>query len=104
MVVSSEGVLVRPALENVKLANYKDTAFLAWEDRVHCLVVISNASLRPSKLKNHQDKKDAQRKDDDVDALSAKTARYDLEATLPHFGFTLEEKPTLQRSYEVASN
>jgi len=41
---------------------------------LHCLVVMSNATLRPSKLKNHRDKKHLQRKDDDVDALSAKRA------------------------------
>ena len=47
-------------------------------------------------------KKHPQRKDDDIDALSAKRVRYDLEATLPHLGFTVEEKLTLECSYEVA--
>ena len=79
---------------------------------------MSNASLGPSKLENHLDKKHPLRKnddidegndddidegnDDDIDALSTKKVPYDLEATLPHLGFTLEEKPTLQCSYEVA--
>ena len=63
---------------------------------------MSNASLRPSKLKNHRDKKHPRNKDDDIDALSAKKVRYDLEATLPHFGFGVEEKPIFQCSYEVA--
>ena len=63
---------------------------------------MSNASLRPFKLKNHRDKKHFQRKDDDINALSAKRVRYDLEATLTHLGFTVEVKPTLQCSYEVA--
>ena len=63
---------------------------------------MSNASLRSSKLKNHRDKEHPQRKDDDIDALSAKRVRYDLEATLPHLALTVEEKPTLQCSYEVA--
>ena len=67
---------------------------------LHCAVVMSNASLRSSN-QNHQHKKHTQRKDDYIDALSAKRIRYDLEATLPHLGFTLEEKPTLQFSYEV---
>ena len=67
-----------------------------------CSVVRSNASLRPSKLKNHRDKEHSQNKNDDVDALSAKSVQYDLEATLPHLGFTVEEKPILQCSYEVA--
>ena len=62
---------------------------------------MSNASLRPSKLKKHRDRKHTQRKDDDIDNLSAKTVQYDLE-TLLHLGFTAEEKPTLQCSYEVA--
>ena len=52
--------------------------------------------------KNHCDKKLSQRKDDDISALSAKKLRYDREATLPHLGFMVEEKPTLQCSYEVA--
>lgn len=69
---------------------------------LHCSVVMSNASLRPSKLSNHRDKKHPQRKGDDVDALSAKRMRYDREATLPHFGFSPEEKPALLCSYEVA--
>ena len=63
---------------------------------------MSNASLRPSKLTNHRDKKHPRRKDNEVDALSAKRARYDLEAMLPHFEFRPEEKPALQCSYEVA--
>ena len=33
-----------------------------------------------------QTKKHPRRKDNDVDALSAKRVRYDLEATLPHLG------------------
>ena len=69
---------------------------------LHCSVVMSNASLRPSKPKYHDDKKHFQTKDDDIDALSAKRVRYDLEATLPHLGFTVEEKPTFQCSYEMA--
>ena len=51
---------------------------------LHCLVVISSASLRPSNLINHRDKKHRQWKDDDIDTLSAKKVRYDLEATLSH--------------------
>ena len=51
---------------------------------LHCSVVMSNASLRLSKLTNHRDKKHPRRKDNDVDALSAKRARYDLASnTLP---------------------
>ena len=53
------------------------------------------------RTKNHRDKKHPQRKDDDIDTLSAKTVRYDLEMTLPHLGFAVEGKPTLQCSYEV---
>lgn len=63
---------------------------------------MANASLRPSKLSNHRDKVHPQRKDDNIDALSTKRARYDREATLPKFGFRPEEKPALQSSYEVA--
>ena len=69
---------------------------------LHCSVVMSNASLRPSKLKNYRDKKHPRNKNDDIDALSAKRVRYDLEATLPHFGFGIKEKSILQCSYEVA--
>ena len=67
-------------------------------DCVHCLhwsLVMSNASLRPSKPKNHRDNhgdnKHPRNKDDDIDALSAKRVQYDLEATLPHFGFGVEK-------------
>ena len=45
--------------------------------------------------KNHRDKKHPQRKDNDIDTLSAKRVRSDLEATLPHLRFTVEKKPTL---------
>ena len=41
MVVSSEGSLVRPVLENIKLVNCEDTAFLAWEDRVLLQVIVT---------------------------------------------------------------
>ena len=59
---------------------------------------MSKASLRPAKLKSN--KKHPQKKGDDSD-LSDKTVRHHLEATLPHLGFTLKEKPTLQCSYKV---
>ena len=54
---------------------------------------MSSALLRPSKLKNHRDKKHPQKKDKDIDTLSAERVRYDLEAALLHLGFTVEEKP-----------
>uniref|UniRef100_UPI00358EF2FA protein FAM200C-like n=1 Tax=Myxine glutinosa TaxID=7769 RepID=UPI00358EF2FA len=69
---------------------------------LHCSVVMSNASLRSSKLSNHRDKMHPGRKEDNIDALSAKRSRYDREATLPKFGFRPDEKPALQSSYEVA--
>ena len=69
---------------------------------LHCSVVMSNASLRPSKLKTQLDKKHLQRKDDDINALFDKRVRYDLEAMLPHLRFTVEEKLTFQCSYDVA--
>ena len=68
----------------------------------HYSVVMSNASLQPSKLENHSDKKHPQRKDDDIDAPSIKRVRYDLETMLPYLGFTVAKKPSLQCSYEVA--
>ena len=52
--------------------------------------------------KNHRHKRNPQRKNDAIDALSAKSVQYDLEVMLPDFGFTVEEKPTLQCSYEAA--
>ena len=61
----------------------------------HYSVVMSNASLRLSKLKNHCDKDHTQKKDDD-------RVRCDLEATLSYLEFMVEVKPTLQCSYEVA--
>ena len=65
---------------------------------LHCSVVMSNASIRPSTVKNHRDKKHRQRKNDDIDSLCSKRVRYDLEATLPYLGFKAKEKPTLQSS------
>ena len=72
---------------------------------LHCSVVMSNASFRSFKLKNHCDKKHPRRKDDDIVALSAGSdfgVRHDLEATVPHLEFTVEEKLIFQCSYEVA--
>lgn len=69
---------------------------------MHCSYVMSNASLRPSKLRNHHDKNHPRRNDIGNDALAAKRVRFDREATLNHFGFLPEEKPALQCSYEVA--
>uniref|UniRef100_A0A8C4WVN9 Uncharacterized protein n=1 Tax=Eptatretus burgeri TaxID=7764 RepID=A0A8C4WVN9_EPTBU len=69
---------------------------------LHCSVVMSNPSLRPSKLSNHRDNMHPGRKEDNIEALSAKRSRYDCEATLSKFGFRTEEKPALQSSYEVA--
>ena len=69
---------------------------------LHCSVVMANASLRPSKLKNHRDKKHPQKRNENIDTLSAKRVRYDQEGTLPRLGFSPEEKPALQCSYEVA--
>ena len=34
--------------------------------------------------------------------MSAKRVQYDLEATLPHLGFTVDENTTLQWSYKEA--
>ena len=80
---------------------------VAWNGRdcahcLHCSVVMSNASLRPSKLKNDRDKKQPRNKDDDIYALSAKKVRYNLEKTLARLEFGVEEKLILQCSYEVA--
>ena len=69
---------------------------------LHCSVAMANASLRPSKLQNHRDKKYPQKRNENIDTLSAKRVRYDQEGTLPRFGFSPEEKPALQCSYEVA--
>ena len=69
---------------------------------LHCSVVMSNASLRPSNQKSHHDEKHPQKKDHDIYALFVKRVRYDLKARLPHLEFTVEEKPSLRSSYEVA--
>ena len=62
---------------------------------LHCSVVMLNASLRPFKPKSHRDKKHLQRKNNDIDALSAKRVKYDLEAALPLLRFTVEKKSLL---------
>ena len=63
---------------------------------------MSNASLRPSKLANHRDKKHPQMKTEDIETLPVKRARCDREALITHFGILQEEKPALQCSFEVA--
>ena len=69
---------------------------------LYCSVVMANASLCSSTLQNHRDKKHPQRSNDNVDVLSAKRVRFERKRTLPHFGFSTEEKPALQCSYKVA--
>ena len=59
---------------------------------LHCSALLSNSSLRPSKLKNHRDKMHPKRKNEDVAALVSKRTRYDSEGTLPHFGFLCDEE------------
>ena len=51
---------------------------------LHCSYVMSNASLRPSKLANHRDKKHPQMKSADIGTMTAKKARYDREASITH--------------------
>lgn len=63
---------------------------------------MSNASLRPSKLANHRDKKHPQMKSAGIGTMTVKRAQYDREALITYFGFLQEEKPALQCSYEVA--
>ena len=58
--------------------------------------------ITPSKLKSHRDKKYPQKRNENIDTLSAKQVRYDQEGTLPRLGFSPEENPALQCSYEVA--
>ena len=48
---------------------------------LHCLAMMSNASLRPFKLINHRHKKNPQRNDDNLDALSAKRVQSGSGAT-----------------------
>ncbi|XP_077975830.1 protein FAM200C-like [Styela clava] len=69
---------------------------------MYCSYVMSNESLRPSKLQNHRDKNHPHVKDVDIGALAAKRVRFDKEATLTNFGFLPEENPALECSYEVA--
>ena len=53
-----------------------------------------NSVVTTLQTKNYRNKKHPQRQNDDNHALSAKSVLYDLEATLPHLRFTIEEKPT----------
>ena len=52
---------------------------------LHCSYVMSNASLRPSKLANHRDKKHPQIKIADIETMSVKRARYDRKASITRF-------------------
>ena len=64
---------------------------------LHCSVVKTNASLRPSKLENTSIKNIPKGKM--MTSMPYLPKEYDT--TLPHLGFTVEEKPTLQCSYDV---
>ena len=66
---------------------------------LHCSVVMSNASLRPFKLKNYRDKNIP--KERMMTSMFCLPKEYNLEAPLPHLGFAVEEKPTFHCSYEV---
>ena len=81
-------------VENLQME--RELHLITWNGRdVKCVISMLQT-------KNHREKKHLQRKDDDIDALSAEGVRYNLEATLPHLRLTVEEKPTLPYSYEVA--
>ena len=67
--------------------------------------MMSNASLRPSKLANHGDKKHPQMKTADIETMSVKRVRYDREALITHFGFLQEACPcSYEMAYQIAKS
>ena len=63
--------------------------------------VLSNDSLKPSKLKRHKELKHKENTDS-VETFKAKKARSDMRGTLPALGFCLTSQPLLRASYKVS--
>ena len=68
---------------------------------LHCSHVMSNASLRPSKLAKHRDTRHLAMQSTEIRMLNIKRARYDRKFSLTNVGFVTVENPAHECSYEV---
>ena len=66
-----------------------------------CNITLSNDSLKPSKLKKHNELKHKENTDS-VETFKAKRARYGMRKKLPALGFCQTFQPLLGASYEVS--
>ena len=66
-----------------------------------CNTILGKDSLKPSKLKRHQELKHKENTES-VETFKAKRAHYDMKGTLPAFGFCLTSQQLLPVSYEVS--
>ena len=68
-----------------------------------CSKVLSNANLKPSRLKEHFDNCHGGAKSgNDLNTLKIKRARFRQSGTLEKHGFVPIDKPSLHASYKVA--
>ena len=67
-----------------------------------CGKVLSNQSMKPTKLREHLEKIHPENVGDGLDIFKQKKIRFDLSGTLPKLGFSTTQKPVLEASYKVA--
>ena len=67
-----------------------------------CSAKLSNSSLAPAKLKEHNATHKDGNKNTTLAEFKVKRARFDSRATLPVLGFVPIDKPIITASYEVA--
>ena len=67
-----------------------------------CGKVLANASMKPTKLKEHLISMHPKNALDSVESFRSKKVRFEKSGTLPKFGFIKTQKPCLEASYKVA--
>jgi len=67
-----------------------------------CTKVLVNDSMKPTKLREHQEKCHPESVKYGLDIMKQKKARFHHSGTLPKLGFAATQKPMLEASYKVA--
>ena len=67
-----------------------------------CGKVLVNDSMKPTKLREHQEKRHPQNVKDGLAVMEQKKERFHTSGTLPKYGFSGTQKPMLEASYKVA--
>ena len=67
-----------------------------------CGKVLANSSMKPVKLKEHQNSNHPGNISDSRDTFLQKKARFEVSGTLDKYGFIPTEKPLLVASYKIA--